>query len=129
MIFRSMVCHALLTVALLAGSYFERQGALWGGVGGQPGGTKVNLVSSAGIPMPKEEMVTESKTADPTFRRDTLRRRELLLQACPRLAKEARILPVGIRGMWMRSATGFSNLGIRPPLTRLPAQLTGPTRQ
>src|SRR5437016_9035857 len=64
--FRSMVCHALLTVALLAGSYFERQGALWGGVGGQPGGTKVNLVSSAGIPMPKEEMVTDSKTVDPT---------------------------------------------------------------
>src|SRR5437016_11611600 len=66
--FRSMVCHALLTVALLAGSYFERQGALWGGVGGQPGGTKVNLVSSAGIPMPKEEMVTDSKTVDPTKR-------------------------------------------------------------
>src|SRR6266704_5361950 len=64
--FRSMVCHALLTVALLAGSYFERQGALWGGVGGQPGGTKVNLVSSAGIPMPKEEMVTPSRTVDPT---------------------------------------------------------------
>src|SRR6266705_4489870 len=64
--FRSMVCHALLTVALLAGSYFERQGALCGGVGGQPGGTKVNLVSSDGIPMPKEEMVTDSKTVDPT---------------------------------------------------------------
>jgi periplasmic protein TonB len=65
--FRSVIFHVLLTAALLGGSYFERQGALWGGVGSKSGGgTKVNLVSSAGIPMPREEMVTESKAVDPT---------------------------------------------------------------
>ena len=66
--FRSAVCHVLLTAALLAGSYFERQGALWGGPGSQQaqGDTEVNLVSRAGIPMPKEEMVTDSGTVDPT---------------------------------------------------------------
>ena len=64
--FRSVIFHACLTAALLSGAYFERQGALWGGVGGQPGGTKVSLVSSAGIPMPRESMVTDSKTVDPT---------------------------------------------------------------
>jgi TonB family protein len=64
--FRSVVFHVLLTVALLAGSYFEHQGALWGSVGGRSGDAKLNLVSSAGIPMPKEETVTDSRTVDPT---------------------------------------------------------------
>jgi periplasmic protein TonB len=66
--FRSVFFHVLLTAGLLAGSYFERQGALWGGPGSQQaqGSTKVSLVSPAGIPMPKEEMVTDSRTVDPT---------------------------------------------------------------
>lgn len=65
--FRSVIFHTLLTAALLTGSYFEREGILWGGVGSKSsGGTKVNLVSSAGLPMPKEETVTESKVVDPT---------------------------------------------------------------
>src|SRR6266478_4512428 len=37
-----------------------------GGIGGELGGTKVSLVSAAGIPMPKETVVTESKAVDPT---------------------------------------------------------------
>jgi protein TonB len=61
----SIVFHALLAVAVLSASYFERRGENWGGVGGSLGGTKVSLVS-AGIPMPKEAVVTESKTVDPT---------------------------------------------------------------
>jgi periplasmic protein TonB len=65
-VFRSIMFHALLTAVVLSASYFERHGAGWGGVGGQLGGTKVNLVASAGIPMPKEEMVTASKAVDPT---------------------------------------------------------------
>lgn len=65
--FRSVIFHVLLTAALLTGSYFEHEGVLWGGVGSKSsGGTKVNLVSSAGLPMPKEETVTESKVVDPT---------------------------------------------------------------
>ncbi len=62
----SIVFHALLTVAVLSASFFERRGNTWGGVGGNLGGTKVNLVSTAGIPMPKESVVTESKAVDPT---------------------------------------------------------------
>ena len=63
---RSVVFHILLFAVVLSTSYLERRGSAWGGVGGKLGGTKVNLVSSAGIPMPREEMVTESKAVDPT---------------------------------------------------------------
>ncbi len=63
---RSVIFHVLLCAAVLSASYFERRGAGWGGVGGKLGGTKVNLVSSAGIPMPRESAVTESKAVDPT---------------------------------------------------------------
>lgn len=64
--YRSVIFHVLLCAAVLSASYFERPGGAWGGVGGKLGGTKVNLVSSAGIPMPKEEAVTASKAVDPT---------------------------------------------------------------
>ncbi len=62
----SVVFHALLTIAVLSASFLERRGNDWGGPGGKLGGTKVNLVSTAGIPMPKESVVTESKAVDPT---------------------------------------------------------------
>ena len=62
----SVVFHALLVVAVLGASFLERRGNSWGGVGGKLGGTKVNLVTSAGIPMPRESAVTQSKAVDPT---------------------------------------------------------------
>ena len=62
----SVVFHTLLTVAVLSASFLERRGNDWGGPGGKLGGTKVNLVSTAGIPMPKESVVKESKAVDPT---------------------------------------------------------------
>jgi len=62
----SILFHALLTAAVLTASFWERRGNPWGGIGGDLGGTKVNLVSAAGIPMPKETAVTESKAVDPT---------------------------------------------------------------
>ena len=65
-LFRSVSFHVLLIAAALSAAYFDRRGTGWGGVGGNLGGTKVNLVSSAAIPMPREEMVTESKAVDPT---------------------------------------------------------------
>jgi|SRR5579864_446334 len=65
-VYRSIIFHVLLCAAVLSASYFERLGPTWGGVGGKLGGAKVNLVSSAGIPMPKEEAVTASKAVDPT---------------------------------------------------------------
>lgn len=62
----SVVFHVLLTIAVLSASYLECRGNSWGGVGGTLGGAKVSLVSSAGIPMPKEAVVPESKAVDPT---------------------------------------------------------------
>ena len=65
-LFYSVVFHALLTVVVVGASFLERRGDTWGGVGGKLGGTKVNLVTSAGIPMPMESVVKESKAVDPT---------------------------------------------------------------
>ncbi len=62
----SLVLHAVLTIAVFTATFFDRRGNAWGGVGGELGGTKVNLVTAAGIPMPKEPVVTESKAVDPT---------------------------------------------------------------
>ena len=65
--FRSIFFHALLIAAVFGAAYFNHAGADWGGVGSKAsGGVKVNLVSPAGLPMPKEENVTESKVVDPT---------------------------------------------------------------
>ena len=62
----SLSLHILLAVAIAAGAYLNL-GNEWSGYGGQAGSdTKVNLVSSAGIPMPREQVVTESQTVDPT---------------------------------------------------------------
>src|SRR5215472_11355756 len=66
-VFRSIFFHVLLCAVALSASYLERRGDSWGGVGSKAsGGVKVNLVSPAGLPMPKEENVTESKVVDPT---------------------------------------------------------------
>jgi len=62
----SVIFHALFTVVILTASFLERRGNSWGGVGGNLGGTKVSLVRTAGIPMPRESMVTESKAVDVT---------------------------------------------------------------
>lgn len=65
-LFYSVTLHALLTIVVLGASLFERQGDTWGGSGGNLGGTKVSLVPAAGITLPKETAVTESKAVDPT---------------------------------------------------------------
>ena len=62
----SVFLHTLLAVSIAASIYYQYRGTAWGGVGGSEGDVKVNLVSSAGIPMPKPEVVTESQTVDPT---------------------------------------------------------------
>ena len=65
--FRSVFFHGLLIAAVFGAAYFNHPGADWGGVGSKASGSaKVNLVSSAGIPMPPKEAVTESKVVDPT---------------------------------------------------------------
>jgi TonB family protein len=58
--------HALAAIAIAASIYFQFRGNQWAGEGGDLGGTKVNLVSSAGIPMPRPVIPTDSQVVDPT---------------------------------------------------------------
>jgi TonB family protein len=64
----SIIMHASLAVVIVVSAYIQYHAKPWGGVGGDLGGTKVTLVNApaAGIPMPKETAVTESKAVDPT---------------------------------------------------------------
>jgi len=63
----SVLFHVLLAATALVATFVGRPGNNWGGPGGNLGaGTVVTLVKSAGIPMPKEEVVTESKVVEPT---------------------------------------------------------------
>ena len=51
--------HAVAAIAIAVSIYFNFHGNQWAGEGGDLGGTKVNLVSSAGIPMPRPVLPTE----------------------------------------------------------------------
>jgi protein TonB len=62
----SIILHASFAIGIALSAFFQYRGTDWGGIGGNLGGTKVSLVRSAGIPMPKESVVTESKAVDPT---------------------------------------------------------------
>ena len=62
----SAALHAGLAVAVAVSAFVQYRGNAWGGMGGSRGSTKVSLVSAAGIPLPKESVVTDSKAVDPT---------------------------------------------------------------
>jgi periplasmic protein TonB len=63
----SVYLHLSLTALMLIGIWVQRSGERWGGIGGgADSGVKVNLVSSAGIPMPNPTNVTESEVMDPS---------------------------------------------------------------
>lgn len=63
----SLVLHGGLALALGISAYYQFHGDAWGGVGGSEGNdTKVTLVSSAGIPMPRPQVFTDSQAVDPT---------------------------------------------------------------
>ena len=63
----SFVLHAGIALSMGISIYYQFHGNSWGGVGGSEGNVvNATLVSSAGIPMPKPEVVTESKMVDPT---------------------------------------------------------------
>jgi len=62
----SVLFHVSLTAIMLASIWLQRTGESWGGIGGGDGSVKVNLVASAGIPMPPTITPTESQTFDPT---------------------------------------------------------------
>ena len=62
----SLALHGALATALLLGAYLNLLGNQWAGVGGSSGdNVRVNLVSSAGIPMPKPNLPAESQVVDP----------------------------------------------------------------
>ena len=60
--------HIGLTALMLVGVWVQRSGNVWGGIGGGgDSGVRVNLVSSAGIPMPQPSITSvESNAVDPT---------------------------------------------------------------
>jgi protein TonB len=62
----SAILHALLIGFMVASAFLKWPGNQWAGTGGGGNNVKVNLVGSAGIPMPKQPVVTESNVVDPT---------------------------------------------------------------
>jgi len=63
----SAFLHVSITVVALLGVWIQRSGNPWGGMGGGgDSGVRVNLVASAGIPMPQPTNATESEAVDPT---------------------------------------------------------------
>jgi len=62
----SVLFHLVFAATALVATFVGRPGKDWGGPGSNLGGTAVTLVRSAGIPIPKEEMVTESKVVEPS---------------------------------------------------------------
>lgn len=62
----SAILHALLIGLMVASALLKWPGNQWAGTGGGGDNVKVNLVGSAGIPMPKPPVVTESNVVDPT---------------------------------------------------------------
>jgi TonB family protein len=58
--------HALLAIAIGISTYYQLHRNQWAGEGGELGGTKVSLVSAAGIPMPRPVIPTQSQAVDPT---------------------------------------------------------------
>lgn len=62
----SVILHALLIGLMVASALLKFPGNQWAGAGGGGDNVKVNLVGSAGIPMPKEPQPTESNVVDPS---------------------------------------------------------------
>ena len=58
--------HIGLIAAIALSVWIQRSGNPWGGIGGGDSGVKVDLVSSAGIPMPHPVVPTPSQVVDPT---------------------------------------------------------------
>jgi TonB family protein len=63
----SLILHVFLVLWIAVSIYFHLAGPEWGDVGGTSGSVNVKLVGpAAGIPMPPQPIVTDSKTVDPT---------------------------------------------------------------
>src|SRR5579859_4341098 len=63
----SLIFHVFLVLWIAVSIYLQMHGPEWGGIGGAEGSVNVKLVGpAAGIPMPSQPTVTESKAVDPT---------------------------------------------------------------
>jgi TonB family protein len=63
----SAFLHGALALAIGLSAWYQYQGNQWTSVGGNLGNdVKVNLVPSAGIPMPKPDVTSDSHAIDPT---------------------------------------------------------------
>jgi len=62
----SGICHVALIGLMILSAFLKWPGNQWAGTGGGGDNVKVNLVGSAGIPMPKPGNGTESNVVDPT---------------------------------------------------------------
>jgi len=63
----SLIFHVFLVLWIAVSIYLQMKGPEWGGIGGAEGSVNVKLVGpAAGIPMPPQPTVTESKAVDPT---------------------------------------------------------------
>src|SRR5215813_10061654 len=65
----SGILHGALALIIVLGAYLDLLGNRWSGVGGSSGeNVHVNLVSSAGIPMPTHNFSNPTPVADPSKR-------------------------------------------------------------
>src|SRR5258708_11785399 len=63
----SLFLHGAVVAAVITSMVVHLGGEQWSGLGGaKSDSVKVNLVASAGIPMPPPPEITEAKTFDPT---------------------------------------------------------------
>jgi protein TonB len=63
----SVFLHSTLVLAIGLSAWYQYRGNQWNNSGGNQGNeVKVNLVDSAGIPMPKPDIVTDSQVVNPT---------------------------------------------------------------
>jgi TonB family protein len=63
----SLSLHGTLALAIAVSSFIHWNGEQWSGTGNLGNETKVNLVSSAGLPMPQPKETTDSQTVDPSM--------------------------------------------------------------
>jgi len=63
----SVILHAFLVLWIAVSIYLQMRGPEWGDIGGTNGSINVKIVGpTAGIPMPPQPIVTDSKAVDPT---------------------------------------------------------------
>jgi protein TonB len=63
----SVILHIFLALWIAVSIYLQMRGPEWGDIGGVNGSVNVKLVGpAAGIPMPLQPIVTDSKAVDPT---------------------------------------------------------------